>query len=317
MQLGKGEDIMESKKKTVKRAVIITIASVLATVFVVLPSISLLIYDSVFGARFMTSPSRIKSVEDYPGLQRERYDITSNEGQKIAAYHYFREGQEVKGVVIMAHGFGGGGHNSYMNCASKLTENGYYAFAYDVTGNDESEGKSVRGLPQGVIDLDYVISFVEGCDRFDDLPILLFGHSWGGFSVSSVLNEHPEVVAVCAISGFNRSSDRLNAQGLEMVGPLIYLMLPYLKIYERVRFGKYATQTSMDGFDNSDAKVMIIHSEDDTTVPIRYGYDIYYAEHADDPDFVFVRYKNKGHNTILTDDVLEQAVDFYDSTLIG
>ena len=61
----------------------------------------------------------------------------------------------------MAHGLGGGGHNSYMDCANYFARHGYYVFAYDATGNDESEGEGVGGLPQGVIDLDYAISFVE------------------------------------------------------------------------------------------------------------------------------------------------------------
>ena len=113
----------------------------------------------------------------------------------------------------MAHGFGGGGHNSYIDCANYFAHHGYWVFAYDATGNDESEGEGVGGLPQGVIDLDYAITFVEGSGNFPNLPIVLFGHSWGGYIVCSVLSYHPEVKAVIACSGFNSSSNMFEAEG--------------------------------------------------------------------------------------------------------
>ena len=221
-----------------------------------------------------------------------------------------------KGVVIMAHGIGGGGHNPYMISANYFTENGYYVFAYDATGNDNSEGSSVRGLPQGVIDLDHAITYVEQSAEFAGLPVLLFGHSWGGYCVTSVLNEHPEVTAVCSVSGFNESLDLIQAQGKQMIGPAIYLMLPYLNLYEKIKFGKYSSQTGMDGFADSEAAVMIVHSTDDNTVPIQYGYDIYYDKYSADSDFEFVKYDDMGHNRILDMDknpqLMEKIVMFYD-----
>ena len=61
----------------------------------------------------------------------------------------------------MAHGFGGGGHNGYLNVVDYFTKNGYLVFTYDATGNDESEGAAVGGLPQGLIDVDYALRFVK------------------------------------------------------------------------------------------------------------------------------------------------------------
>lgn len=317
----KNDIITIMKKKSVKKRIITVLVIILAVFFLILmPVVSLLTYSTVFGIRYQTPEERMLYPEDFPGLIQERESFTSNEGQTLAGYFYHRDGMDPKGVVIMAHGIGGGGHNPYMISANNFTENGYYVFAYDATGNDNSEGSSVRGLPQGVIDLDYAISYVEKSEKFAGLPIFLFGHSWGGYSVTSVLNEHPEVTGVCSVSGFNKSLDLIQAQGEQMIGPAINIMLPYLNLYEKIKFGKYSTQTGMDGFEKTDAHILIVHSADDDTVPIIYGYDIYYEKYGNDPEFEFIRYEDQGHNHILSMDdnpgLMESIVAFYDSCLV-
>lgn len=311
---------MKTGKKS-KKLILIIIAVILAVFFLaLLPAASVFTYNSVFGLRYQTDEKDMLYLDDFPGLVMERKEFTSNEGQKLAGYFYSREGLMPKGVVIMAHGIGGGGHNPYMISANYFTENGYYVFAYDATGNDNSEGSSVRGLPQGVIDLDHAITYVEQNEIFAGLPVFLFGHSWGGYCVTSVLNEHPEVTAVCSVSGFNESLDLIQAQGKQMIGPAIYLMLPYLNLYEKIKFGKYSSQTGMDGFADSEAAVMIAHSTDDNTVPIQYGYDIYYDKYSADSDFEFAKYDDMGHNNLLSmeknPELMEKIVKFFDKYTI-
>ena len=278
---------------------IIILITIIVFVLTVLPfGVSIFIYEQYFGTRYETSETIMYYLEDFEGLERKRYEFTSNKGQKLVGYLYSVEGVDYRGIVVIAHGFGGGGHNSYMDCANYFALNGYYVFAYDATGNDESEGEGVNGLPQGVIDLEHAISFVEDCAEIPDLPIMLFGHSWGGYSVATVLNYHPQVKAVVTMSGFNRSSDLIKSQGREIVGDLVNVLMPYVNCYERVKFGKYATNIAMDGFEKSAAAVMVLHSSDDTTVPQEYGYDIYYAGYKDDSRFEFVHFEDKGHNAI-------------------
>lgn len=292
------------------------ITVILMTVFFALPLMSVLTYESVFGRRYEREPAY--TMEEFPGLQRTSYEITSDKGQTLEAYNYYREGMDIKAVVIIVHGFGGAGQSPFMPFADIFAQNGYYAFSYDATGYDMSEGRSMKGLSQGVIDLDHVISFVEEQDEFKDLPIMLFGHSWGAYCVGAVLNIHPEVTAVCALSGFNRSTDLFRAQGLKIVGPAIYPMMPYITFYDTFKFGEVASYTAMDGFNNTDADIMIIHSADDGMVPIEFGYDVYYEEFKDDPRFTFVKYEDIGHNGLLRIENREefyQVVGFFDSSL--
>ena len=89
--------------------------------------------------------------------------------------------------------------------------------------------------------------------------------------------------------------------GKEQAGDLIYAMTPFIKIHERIKFGKYAANTAMDGFDASDAPVMIVHSADDDVIGIEYGCDKYYEKYRDDPRFTFIRFEDRGHNDILND----------------
>ncbi|MBO4508528.1 MAG: alpha/beta fold hydrolase [Spirochaetaceae bacterium] len=289
---------MKDKKRISIKKILLIILFVVIVFFVAgLWYLSVAIYDENFNQRFSSDESLMFNISDFDGLQRTQYKFASNKGQMLTGYMYsFGSGQ--RGIVVLAHGFGGGGHNSYMDCANYFARHGYYAFAYDATGNDESEGEGVGGLPQGVVDLDYAISFIEGSKDFGNLPIVLFGHSWGGYSVSSVLTYHPEVKAVIECSGFNKSSDMFESEGKNQAGNFIYVMLPFVKLHEFIKYGKYATNTAMDGFAASNVPVMIVHSEDDTIVPIEYGYNIYYDKYKDDSRFTFVHLETNGHNHV-------------------
>ncbi len=289
------------KQKSRKKKVFLIVLAIAALLITAGDwALSVMVYKENFNQRFDSYGPLMMYVDDFDGLERTKYEFRSNKGQKLAGYMY-RSGENQRGIIVMAHGFGGGGHNSYMDCANYFARHGYYVFAYDATGNDESEGEGVGGLPQGVIDLDHAITFVEESGHFPSLPIVLFGHSWGGYSVCSVLTYHPEVRAVIACSGFNSSPDLFESQGKKMAGAGIYLMLPFVKLHERINYGEYAANTAMDGFSKSNAAVMIVHSFDDEVVPAEYGYEIYYQKYKEDPRFRFISFEEKGHN-YLNDD---------------
>ncbi|MBQ9691500.1 MAG: alpha/beta fold hydrolase [Eggerthellaceae bacterium] len=256
------------------------------------------IYNDSVVAHLNSYKPLMLHVEDYEGLTCDDYTFESDKGQKLQGYMY-SAGENQRGIIVLAHGYGKG-HNSYMNCANYFAQHGYFVFAYDVTGTDKSEGvgaqNGIGGFPQSVIDLDYAISFVKESGNFPDLPIGLFGHSWGGYSVSSVLTFHPDVSSVIECSGCNTSSDLFKILGKSHAGEMVYAMEPFIKAYEHIKYGEYATNTALDGFANSDAPVMVVHGAADRVVPISYGYDLYYEQYKDDPRFSFIRFNNKGHN---------------------
>ena len=305
-------------KAGLKKKVILIVTIVLLAAFLLWIGVSIGIYNMYFGGRFETNRATMNHVYEFDGLESTRYEFVSDKGQTIVGYMY-SAGSEQKAIIVFSHGYGGGGHNSYMKVIDYLAHNGFYVFAYDATGNDESGGKGIGGVPQGLIDLNYTISFVEESGYFPDMPICLFGHSWGGYSACNVLKYHPEVKAVVECSGPCSSTDLIEGGGKQVIGPAVYVVLPVIKVYEKVLFGEYAECSALDGFAATDAVVMVIHSSDDDIVPIEYGYDIYYANYKDDPRFVFNRLEGKGHNTYLNVDrnpeLFGSIVDFYNKIL--
>lgn len=261
---------------------------------------SITTYKDVFEKRFTSYEPLMFKVEDFQNLSRKQYKFLSNKGDELVGYMYSK-GTNQKGIVVIAHGFGDGGHNSYMNCANYFAENGYYVFAYDVTGCDESAGEVMGGVPRGLLDLRSAISFIEENKEFNNLPIVLFGHSWGGYAVSNVLNYNPEVKGVISISGVDKSEYIFKAGGEKQIGKGIELLMPFINMYEESTYKDYAKTSAVEGFKNTDAKIMIVHSEDDDVVPMKYGYDIYEKEFKDDPRFTFIKFKDRGHNHLYND----------------
>lgn len=256
------------------------------------------IYKQNFGTRFTSSEPHCRDIEEFDGLEREKYVFTSNEGQKITGYVYKKGDTEPKGLIVLAHGFGGGGHCSYMNVADYFASNGYNVFAYDATGNDESEGESVKGLPQGVIDLDYALNYIKADEELSDLPLMLWGHSWGGYSACSVSKLHPEIEGIISVAGFNSSLDMIENVGRDMAGDAIDYAMPLFEDLEKDKFGDFATMNVLESLERSTADVLIYHSADDDLIPIELSYDKYYEKFADNERFTFVRFEDRGHNYI-------------------
>lgn len=264
-----------------------------------LPQIAAIIFYEKYFCRYETRPPFKKYIEDYEGLQVKEVDFKSDKGQNLKGYIYGSEGVKATNALIVCHGLGGGGgHNSYMKVIDYFTKEGFKVFSYDATGTDKSEGEGMQGLPQGLIDLSYAIDYVKKSEEFKNYKISLFGHSFGAYSVSSVLNVQPEVYAVCELAGFNKSYEMMKYHGKSLIGNFINLAIYFIIIYERLKFGKYANYDAITGFSHTNAKIMAVQGENDDVVPAFLGFDKYYEKFKDDSRFSFLKLKDKGHENI-------------------
>lgn len=279
-----------------KKIAVIMLCVLIALPIVSMPVATVVIYESIFGFRYETPDWQSFSPEEFEGLQMKRMDFYADNGERLAGYLYTCQAQDYKGMLIFAHGMGGGGQNGYMPILHYFASNGYCVFAYDARGNDNSEGTSVEGLPRGVMDLDAAITHVKSLEAYGDLPIVLMGHSWGAYSVGSVLSLHPEIKAAVLMAGFNESENLLYHQSSHILGPVVDILIPPVYWYEQLKFGAHYTDlTAIDGMAATDARIMIVHSADDATVPTEYGYDLFFEAYGGDDRFSFVLYEDRGH----------------------
>ena len=172
---------------------------------------------------------------------------------------------QAKGLVVVVHGLGGGA-DSYLSQITYFVDQGWRVFAYDATGSFDSEGHSTKGFPQALIDLDAALMYIESQEDFATLPILLFGHSWGGYAVANILHYDYNIAGIVSISGTNSPMEIIIEQGRSMMGSFIYTQYPYLWLYQRLLFGKTASLKASDAILQSDVPVLIIHGTNDESV---------------------------------------------------
>ena len=178
---------------------------------------------------------------------------------------YVYGGDQKKGLMVLSHGLGGGA-DSYLPQIFDFLDRGYGVFAYDSTGSFDSEGGSTRGFPQAIRDLEAALDFIGTREDLSSMPILLFGHSWGGYAAANVISTHPEVRGVISVSGANSSMEMVMEQGKRSMGPFIYTQYPFLWIYERILFGSDASRSAVEAINGSNIPILIIHGSEDEMV---------------------------------------------------
>ena len=187
-----------------------------------------------------------------------------SEGNELTGYLYGPT-KNPKGIVVISHGIGGGA-DSYLQEATYFAKRGYRVLSFSNTGSHESEGKGTTGLSQSVIDLDAALDYVESQAQFEKLPIFLYGHSWGGYAVTAVLNYDHNIAGAASVAGYNTPMEMIMAWSKPQMGVISYLEYPYLWIYQKLLFGGASNLSAVDGINSVETPVLIIHGEQDEVI---------------------------------------------------
>ena len=209
--------------------------------------------------------------EDYP---RSEFDFYS-ENNKLHGYYFTKN--DTDKLVIFSHGIYDYA-DSLLVQQKYFLDHGYNVLSYDGSGCGKSEGKT-NGFSQSLIDLSSLLDYVYSNEKLKNSKLYLFGFSWGGYAVTSVLNIHTKnIISVASLSGYNNAESLIYNKGYDMLGPVASIGSSALEIMQKIRFNNYLKYTAIDGIINSRINTFIAHSKNDKTVnykdSISYAYSL-------------------------------------------
>ena len=254
-----------------------------------------------------TGVARYFAPEDFAGLRWEICDFKSSAGLRLRGYIYSYDNPAEDRLIIFDHGLGGG-HRSYMKEIELLCRHGWRVFSYDHTGCMESEGEGTNGLSQSLSDLNDCISFIKADERFAGCTLSVVGHSWGAFAAMNICALHPDVTHIVAMCGFVTVEKMVESF---FGGMLKGYRRPVMRL-ERETNPVYVNYNSAESLSNTDAKVLLIYSDNDPLCRRELHYDALRSALAEKENVTFLLEHSKGHNPNYTVDAVSYLAEYTD-----
>lgn len=249
------------RKKYVKR-----VLSALLIFILSFSVISMVVTVIFFHTAFPRSDAPSEFAYSYSQMVEKGYPYQKLEflsGKNTLTGYYFAP-DDPAALVVIAAGFGdsGAAHLAEMKA---FVDHGYGVLCYDATGVGKSEGSGKVGLSQPSLDLHAALRFIADNDRLSKLPILLYGHSAGGYAAATCL-DNERVKAAVIISGFDHPVQLMRESARSYVGFLADIEYPFLLFENQLLFG--SNQSASFCIANTSAPVAVFEGADDDRVPI-------------------------------------------------
>ena len=243
--------------------------------------------------------------EKYP---REQLIVQSGEND-ISAFLYMV--QDAKGLIVVAPGHRDA-NDIKLYEIRYFVDAGYSVVCLDYTGCYTSSGNSMKGYSQSVYDIDALLDYIEADERFENMPICLFGHSMGAYAVCAELQFEHDIAKVVAASGFDTPEEQWQYSIKRYTGIFYPIIKPFNLLFIDLKYGDDKDLSAVDGINSVSIPVLVISAEED----LFYGgkSPIYDRQNEImNPNCTFVLMDEENHNGhydyFLTDAALEYAAN--------
>ena len=261
---------------------------------------------TAYGRCDATGDVKYFTAADFEGLRAEPYAFSSSLGHTLKGYLYSYENPIPERLIVFDHGMGAG-HTAYTKEIEMLCRHGYLVLAYDHTGCMESGGENTNGMAQSLHDLDDCFKAIKADPRFAGYDFSVVGHSWGGFSTLNISAIHKEISHVVVFSGFV-SVELLIASYFD--GIMKGVRKPVMEL-ERAHNPDYVQFNAVESLKKSNAKALLIYSDNDMLCKKNPHYDALAAGLADSENVELVLGQGKGHNPNYTADAVQYKDAFF------
>lgn len=200
----------------------------------------------------------------YSDLDKERYPrsiLQIPSGENILTGYLYGAGNS-NGLIIISPGHADA-NDIKLYEITYFVDNNWKVLCYDYTGSYSSQGSSMRGYTQSVHDLDAVLKFVEGSSSYDHIPVVLFGHSLGGYASAAVLQFGHTVDAAIIASGFDTPKEQWLYSIERYTGAFHYPLEPFTRLFLTLKYGREQNLSAIDGINSVDIPILVISGNDD------------------------------------------------------
>lgn len=231
----------------------------------------------------------------HPGWCREPISFSGSQGDTLRGFLFSYPEHPPKALLVVYHGYGMS-LDDYLPECEYFCRQDYLVLAFDGSGTGHSDG-ILRGLPQHILDLQACLRHICADPQLGHLPLLLYGHSWGGYGVDCIGATEPfPVRGIVSASAFYNSLSALAPYTHRHYGPLAPLPLLGVRLYQRLHFGRLCGLTAADGLSRQSCPVFIVQSDDDSILPFSQNYRRLYRRFRQDPRFTFLPLTGRNHN---------------------
>lgn len=227
---------------------------------------------------------------DFKNLVQEPYTFVNSKGVDIHYFYYYYQKYKEDKIILFCHGIGPG-HTAYLAEIEALCRRGYKVLTLDYTGCGESGGKYLGSLNEPTNDVNELLDLLK-----IDKPIILVGHSLGGYTALNVINMRKNVQKAVILSGF------LSIESLALsLLKNIFIVSRILK-YEGKVNPKIAKIDNYEYLKNTTDKLFFIQSEDDGMVPYSIGLKV--VKEINNPHIKTLKFNGRKHNPNYTDEAV-------------
>ena len=228
---------------------------------------------------------------DFKGLHEEAFTFTNSKGIELKYFYFYYDNYKEDKIVLFLHGLTCG-HAAYFAEIDALARRGFKVLTLDYTGCGDSKGKCLGSLNTPTRDVNELLEYLKL-----DKPIVLVGHSLGGYTTLNTISLREEIKKAVVLSGFLT---------IKSIGDAIiknnFFVKRILK-YENKLYPNYKDLNNIDYLSKTTDDIFFIQSDDDTMVPCRIGLEV--VEAIDNPHIKKLKFTGRKHNPNYTDSAIQ------------